>query len=139
MLLAPLGLLLLGGQARAEDAASHPAAPATAASPAPAAGPRLKLGPYGSAAADDPRALVDKPRFQEHVEVRGKAMDRAYLTARLEWWLKDFDATRGPTPATMSAPSIAEMREYRPHPADSINLVPVMQWLTEKLSGKKKD
>ena len=45
----------------------------------------------------------------------------------------------GATPASMSAPSIAEMREYRPHPPDSLNLVPVMQWLTEKLSGKKKD
>jgi hypothetical protein len=130
-----LGVLLLGGSARAEDAAT----PAAAASPAPAGPPhRLKLGPYRSVHADDPGALFDQPRFQEHIEVRGKAMDARSLTMRLEWWLKDFEPMRGATPAAMSAPSIAEMHDYRPHPPDSINLVPVMQWLTEKLGGKKK-
>lgn len=133
---AVLGLLVLAADASSEDTAVRPA-PATVASPAAPAAPPLKLGPYRSVYADDPRELAE-PRFQEHIEVRGKAMDARSLTLRLEWWLKDFDGMRGPTPAALSAPSIAEMHDYRPHPPDSVNLMPVMQWLTEKLGGKKK-
>ena len=136
---AVLGVLFLAGPALAEDSAAGPAPPAPAASPAPRSAARLNLGPYRSVSADDPSVLADQLRFQEHVEVRGKAMDTRSLTMKLEWWMKDFEPMRGATPASMSAPSIAEMREYRPHPPDSLNLVPVMQWLTEKLSGKKKD
>ena len=131
---AVLGVLFLAGPALAQDSA----APAPAASPAPGPAKRLNLGPYRSVLADDPAALADQLRFQEHVEVRGKAMDTRSLTMKLEWWMKDFEPMRGATPAGLSAPSIAEMREYRPHPADSLDLVPVMQWLTEKLGGKKK-
>jgi hypothetical protein len=129
--LAVLGVVLLAGPAWAQDRT----APAASSSPAPVK--RLNLGPYRSVQADDPAALVDL-RFQEHVEVRGKAMDSRSLTMKLEWWMKDFEPMRGATPASMSAPSIAEMHDYRPHPPDALNLVPVMQWLTEKLSGKKK-
>jgi hypothetical protein len=136
---AVLGVLYLAGPALAEDSAAKPASPAPAASPAPRPASRLNLGPYRSVYADDPAVLADELRFQEHVEVRGKAMDTRSLTMKMEWWMKDFEPMRGATPASMSAPSIAEMREYRPHPPDSLNLVPVMQWLTEKLSGKKKD
>jgi hypothetical protein len=70
--------------------------------------------------------------------VRGKAMDSRSLTLKLEWWMKDIELDRGATPAAMSAPSIAEMREYRPHGGDAVNLMPVMEWLAEKLGGKKK-
>jgi hypothetical protein len=135
---AVLGVLVLGGPALAQDNTAGSGAPAPAASPAPGPAPRLNLGPYRSVLADDPAALADQLRFQEHVEVRGKAMDTRSLTMKLEWWMRDFEPMRGATPAGLSAPSIAEMREYRPHPADSLDLVPVMQWLTEKLSGKKK-
>jgi len=141
---AGLGLLLLAPVgARAEEAATAGPAPASpaahrAASPAPGSS-RLKLGPYAASAADDPAAILDEFRFHERVEVHGKAMDSASLTAKLEWWMKDIDLSRGATPATMSAPSIQEIRNYRPHPADAVNLVPVMQWLAEKIGGKKKD
>jgi hypothetical protein len=57
----------------------------------------------------------------------------------MAWWMKDFDYVRGATPSSMSAPGIREMRQYRVHPADSLDLVPAIQWLTDKLSGKKKD
>src|SRR3954471_22078529 len=130
------GLLLLAASAFASDATGPPT-PGSIASPTPTLSQRLKLGPYPSVHADDPVALVDEPRFEEHVEVRGKAMDARSLTMKLEWWLKDTDPTRGPVPVGLTAPSIAEMHDYRPHPADSLNLVPVMQWLTEKLGGKK--
>ena len=132
---AVLGVLFLAGPTLAADSA---AGPTPAASPAPASARRLNLGPYRSVYADDPAVLSDELRFHEHVEVRGKAMDTRSLTMKLEWWMKDFEPMRGATPASMSAPSIAEMREYRPHPPDSLNLVPVMQWLTEKLGARKK-
>jgi hypothetical protein len=146
----PAVLVVLGltGIAAAEDAAK---APVPAASPVPApvsaAPKRMNLGPYRSVAADDPAELADALRYQEHVEVRGKAMDTRSLTMKLEWWMKDFEPMRGATPAGMSAPSIAEMRGYRPAPSDSIghhsaepvNFMPVMQWLTDKLNGKKKE
>jgi hypothetical protein len=135
--LAGFALLLLPLAGGAEEARG-PGGPGAraAASPAPS---RLKLGPYAAKAADDPRAILDEFRYQEHVEVRGKAMDSATLTAKLEWWMKDIDLTRGATPATMSAPSIQEMHDYRPHVTEGANLMPVMQWLAEKLGGKKKD
>ena len=143
---AVLVVLGLAGIAAAEDSAPRPA---PAASPAPVVAPakRMNLGPYGSVAADDPADLADALRYQEHVEVRGKAMDARSLTTKLEWWMKDFEPMRGATPAGLSAPSIAEMRGYRPavsdsighHTAEPVNFMPVMQWLTDKLNGKKKE
>jgi hypothetical protein len=138
---AVLGVLFLAGPALAQDRA------APAASPAPGPPKRLNLGPYRSVLADDPAALADQLRFQEHVEVRGKAMDTRSLTMKLEWWMKDFEPMRGATPTGLSAPSIAEMRAYRPAPSDSIghhtaepvDFVPVIQWLTDKLNKKKKN
>ena len=147
-LTAVLVVLGLAGVAVAKDAAKAPA-PAASPTPAPAAGPakRMNLGPYGSVAADDPADLADALRYQEHVEVRGKAMDTRSLTMKLEWWMKDFEPMRGATPTGMSAPSIAEMRGYRPAPSDSIghhsteavDFMPAIQWLTDKLNKKKKE
>jgi hypothetical protein len=140
-----LGLLLTAGPVRAESASASAATasaavPTTVApSPAPAIPARLNLGSYRSVYADDPAALAADLHFQEEVEVRGKAMDSRSLTLKLEWWMKDIDLTRGATPSSMSAPSIAEMRDYRPHPGDALNFVPAMEWLAEKLGGKKKD
>jgi hypothetical protein len=139
-----LGVLLGAGSVAAETApaasAAATAVPTTVApSPAPASAPaRFNLGPYRSVYTDDPAALVDQLRFQEEVEVRGKAMDSRSLTMKLEWWMKDIDLSRGATPSSLSAPSIAEMRDYRPHPADAVNLMPVMEWVAEKLGKKKK-
>jgi hypothetical protein len=140
---AVLVVLGLAGPTLAADSVD----PKPAASPVPGPTKRLNLGPYRSVLADDPAVLADQLRFQEHVEVRGKAMDTRSLTMKLEWWMKDFEPMRGATPAGLSAPSIAEMRDYRPHVSDSlghhstepVNLMPVMQWLTEKLNGKKKE
>src|SRR5438128_11411149 len=100
----------------------------------------LKLGPYGNPYANSPvESLIDAPRFHTEVEVKAKAFDTAALTAKMEWWLQDFDLQRGATPRGSSAPSLAETRNFRPHPADSVNFVPLIQWLTEKLGlGKEK-
>lgn len=141
---AVLVVLGLAGFAAADDSAKGPS---PAASPAPAASKRLNLGPYRSVSADDPAELADVLRYQEHVEVRGKAMDTRSLTMKLEWWMKDFEPMRGATPTGLSAPSIAEMRAYRPgvsdsighHTAEPVDFVPAIQWLTDKLNKKKKE
>jgi hypothetical protein len=129
-----VGMLLAAGPALAQSPAPTP----SPASVGPAPARRLNLGAYGSALADDPRDLADQLRFREQVEVRGKAMDARSLTAKLAWWMKDIELDRGATPAALSAPSIEEMRDFRPHGGDAVNLVPVMQWVAEKLGGRKK-
>jgi hypothetical protein len=134
---AVFGVLVAASTASGQDTAAR-IAPAAAASPVAGPPQRLNLGPYRSVHADDPAALADQLRYREQVEVRGKAMDARSLTLKLEWWMRDIELDRGATPASMSAPSIAEMRDYRPHPADSINLMPVMEWVAEKLGRKKK-
>src|SRR5437868_2445724 len=115
------GVLVLGGPAAASDNTGPPA-PGSISSPTPTIGQRLKLGAYGSVHADAPSAALEQPRFEEHVEVRGKAMDARSLTMRLEWWLKDSDPTRGPVPVGLTAPSIRDMHDYRPHPPDALDL-----------------
>jgi hypothetical protein len=109
--------------------------------PAPTHVPRrLSLGPWGyeSYESGPPSVVdVDIPRFQTEVEVRAKPMDPIALTAKLQWWFRDVSLTHGAVPATSTAPSLQEMKDYRPHPPDSVDLVPVVQWLTEKLNKKK--
>jgi hypothetical protein len=141
---AVLVVLGLAGPGLAADSSTQPS---PQASPVPGPPTRLNLGPYRSVAADDPAELADALRYQEHVEVRGKAMDTRSLTMKLEWWMKDFEPMRGATPAGLSAPGIAEMRDYRPHVSDSlghhsaepVDFMPAIQWLTDKLNKKKKE
>jgi hypothetical protein len=143
---AALAVLVVLGLAGPGLAADSTGGPSPQASPAPGPSKRLNLGPYRSVAADDPAELADVLRYQEHVEVRGKAMDTRSLTMKLEWWMKDFEPMRGATPRGLSAPSVAEMGGYRPHVSDSIghhtadpvDFMPAIQWLTDKLNGKKK-
>jgi hypothetical protein len=101
---------------------------------------RLKLGVYGNPYAKPPvDSLIDAPRFHTEIEVPAKAFDTAALTAKMEWWMRDYELQYGSTPAGGMAPSVADMKPFRPHPADSVNIVPLVQWLTEKLGlGKDK-
>ena len=141
---AVLVVLGLAGPGLAADSAREPS---PQASPVPGPPKRLNLGPYRSVAADDPAELADALRYQEHVDVRGRAMDTRSLTMKLEWWMKDFEPMRGATPSGMSAPSIAEMGGYRPHVSDSlghhtadpVDFMPAIRWLTDKLNKKKKE
>src|SRR5688572_24126071 len=102
-----------------------PTAPATPSpSPSPAA-PRLavpqglKLGSYSAHSPDEERIVAgpEVPRFSTDVEVQARAVDSAALTAKLAWWLRDFDGMRGPVAGAGRAPTLAEMRDFRPHPA----------------------
>ena len=79
-------------------------------------------------------------RFEERVEVFGKApMDGAALTARLEGWLMSdgSDLTRGSS-AAFGSPTNAEMLDFRPHPARSANLVPLLSWLAQLAEKKRR-
>lgn len=135
---ATLALCLLAAPLQAQDRAPS-ASPSPAASPANPEAPkaRLRLGAFGTT---QPPILVgpDIPRFATEVEVRGRATDSAALTAKLAWWLRDFDGTRGPVRGAGRAPTLAEMREFRPHPADSIDVNEVVGWLVGKIKEKTK-
>lgn len=115
--------------------------PRPAASPAPqeeralAHPVRLNLGPFGpTVPTNEIHALAaDVPRFSTEVEVRARLTDSAALTAKLAWWLRDFDGTRGPIRGAGRAPTLAEMRDFRPHPADSLDVGALVGWLVGKL------
>jgi hypothetical protein len=108
--------------------------PSPVSSPSPK---RLDLGPYveryGQTRA---QRMLDVPHFETRVDVPGKAMDAAALTARMEWWMRDYEPIRGSVPKQGSAPSIEEMREYRPHVTEGVNFIPVLDWLLGKLNKK---
>jgi hypothetical protein len=120
-----------------KSASASTAAPATAPARAPAPAKRLNLGPYvdpyGPVTAE---RILDVPHFETRVEVQGKAMDSAALTARMEWWMRDFEPMRGAVSRAGSAPSVEEMREHRPHPPDSLNILPIIDWLVDKLNKR---
>ena len=128
------GAVLSGGHAQGSDAT-----PAVQPSPAPSPpAARLKLGPYvdpyGPAATE---RLFDVPHFETRVEVQGKAMDSAALTARMEWWMRDFEPLRGAVSHAGSAPSVQDMAPYRHHVDPALNFAPLIGWLVDKLNGKK--
>jgi hypothetical protein len=128
-----LGLLVLVPPVRGAD--SDPAGKTATAPSAPAK--RLSLGPYvdpyGPVTAE---RIFDVPHFETRVEVQGKAMDSAALTARMEWWMRDFEPLRGAVPHQASAPSLQEMRPYRPHVTEGLNIAPLIDWLVDKLNKR---
>ncbi len=78
------------------------------------------------------------PMLTERVDVIGKPMDTEWLTAKMEWWMADFDPVYGSAPPIAGqAPSLNEMYEHRPHGPRSANLTPLLGWVAEKLSKKK--
>ena len=149
-------VLLAGAAAGADETPARPAPPpivqdggdvrpkvdAPAAAPAPRTHVprRLTLGPWGYESYESgPATVLDPaiPRFETEVEVHAKSMDPVYLTAKLEWWFRDVSLTHGAVPATSTAPSLMEIKEYRPHAPDAVDIVPVIEWLTGKLKKKK--
>jgi hypothetical protein len=128
-----VGAVLSAGLALGSDG---PAVSIPSLNPSPPA-KRLRLGPYvdpyGPVSAD---RLFEVPHFETRVEVHGKAMDRVALTARMEWWLRDFEPMRGAVSHAGSAPSVEEMKDHRTHPPDAVNIVPILDWLLDKLNKK---
>ena len=132
-----IGAALCAPDLRAADVAPPPPTPAAAAPATPAK--RLRLGPYVDPYGPVPvDRIFDVPHFETRVEVHGKAMDSVALTARMEWWMRDFEPLRGAVPRQGSAPSLAEMRDHRPHVQEGVNIVPILDWLLGKLNPPKR-
>jgi hypothetical protein len=91
------------------------------------------VDPYGATPTE---RILDVPHFETRIEVPGKAMDAAALTARMEWWMRDYEPIRGSVPRQGSAPSLAEMRDHRHHVTEGLNFAPVLDWLLDKLNKK---
>jgi hypothetical protein len=132
--------LLMSVAAAAWPSPARAADPAPAAQPSPAPSPpgkRLNLGPYVDPYGPvTPERLSEVPHFETRVEVQGKAMDSAALTAKMEWWMRDFEPMRGAVSHQGSAPSVEEMREYRPGVTPGANIMPLIDWLMGKLNKK---
>ena len=127
-----LGMLWLVPQGHAADTAPDAQTP-------PVASPdkRLKLGPYVDPYGPVPvERILDVPHFETRIDVHGKAMDTKALTARMEWWMRDFEPLRGTVTRQGSAPSLQEIHEYRNHAPDSVDIVPVIDWLLGKLNKR---
>ena len=98
---------------------------------------RLRLGPYVDPYGPVPvERILDVPHFETRIDVHGKAMDTKALTARMEWWMRDFEPLRGAVSHHASAPSLQEIREYRNHEPDSVDIVPIIDWLVDKLNKR---
>jgi hypothetical protein len=127
-----MALLVLAPLVHAADAAD-PAAAARTATPEK----RLRLGPYVDPYGPVPaERILDVPHFETRIEVHGKAMDTKALTARMEWWMRDFEPLRGAVSHHASAPSLQEIREYRNHEPDSVDIKPIIDWLVGKLNKR---
>ena len=126
MLAAVVATLLLGTPAFAES-------PDPSASPTPRG--RLKLDPwvdpYGKT------SLPDIPRYRESVDVPGKAMDSASLTARMAWFMgKEWEPMRGAVPRGGSAPTLEETYPFRPRPAPAADVSAFVKWLADELAKR---
>jgi hypothetical protein len=102
----------------------------------PSSNTRLNLPSYARPGAD-PLDAPALPTLTERVEVIGKPMDTEWLTAKMEWWLADFDLVYGSRPPIPgSAPSLEDMYEHRPHGPRGANFMPLLFWAAEKLNKK---
>jgi hypothetical protein len=123
-----LVVLLIAGRAfpgAAQDPQPGGAPPSASPSPtpSPAAPPRYKLIPYGFESAKD-RPTAPLLRFEDKTEVLGIEMNAAIA----RFFDKDGngDMMRGATPG--GAPSLAEMKNYRPHMSPSIDFLSLAMW-----------
>ena len=99
---------------------------------------RLQLPSYALPGADPLTDDVPQvPTLTERVEVIGKPMDTEWLTAKMAWWLADFDLVYGSAPPMPGgAPTLHDMYEHRPHGPTAVNLTPLLFWAAEKLGEK---
>jgi hypothetical protein len=137
---------------------SPAASPAPGANPSPAASPspeptasppaprrpgrrRLDLGDYRfrRPGERDPELVLEESeqlRFEAHVDVFGRPpMDAVALTAKMEWWLRDFEPLRGATPG--GAPRVEDTSDFRPMPAPAADLMPVFDWVVKQFTKKR--
>lgn len=124
MRFAPEALVLFLGAVSASAQVSGPSpTPSPSPSPSPAAAPAAKLLPYWyeTEAQRNSGSLL---HFEDRAEVRALEMNAAIA----RFFDKDGngDMTRGATPG--GAPTLAEMRNYRPHVSPSIDFLSLAAW-----------
>ena len=86
---------------------------------------------------DDPFAAAGLPAFHEEIEVLGRPRDRQALTAKMRWWMTDFEPIyAGASPAGFHAPTLLEMSEHRPMPPRAADFTPLLGWLLGKVMKK---
>lgn len=100
---------------------------------------RLDLPAYARFGTDPFASTDTLPAFAETVQVLGKPMDTQSLTAKMNWWMNDFEPIyAGTGPARFHAPTLAEMREYRPSPPQSADLSTLLGILIGRIKGDDK-
>ena len=98
---------------------------------------KLDLPAYARYGTDPFGSSLELPAFSETVDVIAKPMDTASLTAKMNWWMNDFEPVyAGTGPASFHAPTLAEMREYRPSPPQAADFSLLAGWLLGKLTKK---
>jgi hypothetical protein len=92
----------------------------------------------GYARGEDPFAPTgDLPAFSEEIQVLGRPMDRQALTAKMGWWMQDFEPVyAGAAPAGFHAPTLLEMSEHRQTPPRAADFSPLFGWLLGKVMKK---
>ncbi len=119
-----LGALVVATHASAQVRESSPTpSPSANPSPTPSPNPQYRLLQY---VFEEPRPpmIGESLRFEDRAEVLGIEMNAAIA----RFFDKDGngDMTRGATPG--GAPSLAEMKNYRPHISPSIDFLSLAKW-----------
>jgi hypothetical protein len=126
MRFAPEALVLFLGAVGASAQASGPSqtpSPSPSPLPSPSPTPKYRLLPYAFEEPQPPM-IGQSLRFEDRAEVLGIEMNAAIA----RFFDKDGngDMTRGATPG--GAPSLAEMKNYRPHMSPSIDFLTLAKW-----------
>ena len=142
--IALLATLALGAAPPRPTPEGAPAAPAPSPTPVSRVtrqllNRKLQLPSYARYGTDPFGDAIEVPAFSEVVEVTARPMDTASLTAKMQWWMDDFEPVyAGAGAARFHAPTLAEMREHRPSPPQAADFTPLLGWLLGKL-GKNDD
>lgn len=124
-------LLAANGSAQPSAAPSPSPTPAAAASPTPTPTPRARLLPYWYET-EQQRNAGPMLHFEDQAEVRALEMNAAI--ARFFDSADDKgDMRRGATPG--GAPTLDEMKGYRPHVSPSIDFLSLAFWAAKELKG----
>jgi hypothetical protein len=125
-------LLLLGADAPAGSPQAAAPAAASSPSPSPSPTPLFKLAPYGFEAAQD-RSPVPLLRFEERTEVQALEMNAA-MARFLDSGDEKTSTRRGAAPG--GAPTLSQMRQYRPHVTEGLNFLGLAALLGKEVGSQ---